>query len=292
MSEAMRCALDCIEVGVMVPRGGNFEDRQDGSEYETKGGQLAWFLTGIVEVKTARAAVTRLERIEARRWPLAESLRVELQADNFKDELSLFRAGPVYAWEKMTVDSTAEAEPPTGQAEHKSDFRDFWRRAQAVYYGPQWVAYSCDDCVRRAQARFDSPWHPDRPDHILETGYSIAGYRNFEMAEYFNRAQCALLRTSLARYAYEREYGAPPRSLGKLVSAGYLKAVPVDPFSPVRAPLRYKPDGTLWSVGPDAKDDGGKTFTPEAKKQPGQFPSGDLLAGKSLDPRSFYRWWW
>lgn len=289
LPEAMRCALDSMEVGVVVPRGGGFRARAKGNAYETQGRQVAWQLINRVDAKTARAAVARLERIEGRRWPLSESLREDLQFGNFKRELAVFQAGPVYAWEKLSIDS---ATVTTGKADPGRDFRTLWQRAQAVYHGPQWVAYSVDVCVARAQARFDSPWHPDRPDGIEETSYSITGYRNKEMEEYFNRAQCALLKAYLARWAYEKEHGAPPRSLEELVSAGYLKAVPVDPFSPTRAPLRYSPDGTLWSVGPDATDDGGTPLTQRTSEIGDRFFPGDLLPGTRLEAHWFYRRWW
>lgn len=276
-SEAMRCALDSMEVGVMVPRGGRFSDREAGNRYEEQGWQRVRSLAKNVDAKTARAAVARLERIEARRWPLAENLREELEAGNFARQLSVFRAGPVYVWEKMALDSATEADSATEKADTRRDFRALWQRAQAVYYGPRWLAYSFDDCVKRAQARFDSPWQPDRPDRIAETLYSIDGYRNIEMVEYFHRAECALLKTHLALCAYTREKNAPAQSLEELVAAGYLKAVPVDPFSPTRAPLGYNPDGTLWSIGPDAKDNGGDMFPKFLGQWRGQFSPGDIV---------------
>jgi hypothetical protein len=49
-----------------------------------------------------------------------------------------------------------------------------------------------------------------------------------------------------------------PSQLDDLVSAGLLEAVPIDPFCD--QPLRYSPDRRIvWSVGPNAVDDGGQT---------------------------------
>jgi Bacterial type II secretion system protein G. len=76
------------------------------------------------------------------------------------------------------------------------------------------------------------------------------------------RAQNALLLAKLALHAWQAEHrGNLPETLGELVTAGYLKAVPTDPFAADHgAPLRYRRGDaagryTLYSVGPDGKDD-------------------------------------
>ena len=73
--------------------------------------------------------------------------------------------------------------------------------------------------------------------------------------------QNALLLTALALRAYKLDHGADPLTLSALVP-GYLQAVPADPFA-LSGPLHYKHLGMkplLYSVGPDGKDDGGKTI--------------------------------
>ena len=71
-----------------------------------------------------------------------------------------------------------------------------------------------------------------------------------------------LLETQLALRAYKCDHGAYPNSLSELAPA-YLTRVPEDPFSN-HAPLIYRRDGkryTLYSIGFDAKDDGGKPIS-------------------------------
>jgi hypothetical protein len=73
--------------------------------------------------------------------------------------------------------------------------------------------------------------------------------------------------TVLALESWRRAHGAWPRSLEEL-TPGYLPAVPLDPFD--GKPLRYLPpksDGerpTVYSVGVDALDEGGKLATTES----------------------------
>jgi len=65
----------------------------------------------------------------------------------------------------------------------------------------------------------------------------------------------------LAILRYKADTGQYPESLDKLVSAGYLQSVPMDPYSD--GPLVYKvteDNFTLYSVGENFVDDGGKAY--------------------------------
>jgi len=65
--------------------------------------------------------------------------------------------------------------------------------------------------------------------------------------------------TVLALQRWQLGKGSYPEKLDELVTAGYLKEVPMDPFSD--KPLVYKKTDdnfTLYSVGPNFKDDGGR----------------------------------
>lgn len=64
--------------------------------------------------------------------------------------------------------------------------------------------------------------------------------------------------TTLALLRYKADKGRFPENLNQLVTAGYLKGLPLDPFSD--NPLVYKrigDDFTLYSFGADFDDDGG-----------------------------------
>lgn len=67
------------------------------------------------------------------------------------------------------------------------------------------------------------------------------------------------LLTVLALQRYRAEIGAYPDDLKRLVEAGHLQEVPVDPFSDGSLVYRPVDDGfLLYSVGPDFVDDGGR----------------------------------
>jgi len=72
------------------------------------------------------------------------------------------------------------------------------------------------------------------------------------------RAETDALITTLALLRYKSAKGQLPANLDELVSAGYLKALPTDPFS--GSPFVYKrigDDFMLYSFGVDCDDDGG-----------------------------------
>ena len=144
-----------------------------------------------------------------------------------------------------------------------------WLKAQILYYGPKTTIDEMDRWMRALAADSEKPWQANRPLPPLPTDplgqltapvFSQAGFKWFQTRT--NRALCI---TYLALRAYRLEKGGDAPSLDALVVAGYVKAVPADPFSPTHAPLRYQA-GKLWSVGPDAKDDGGKPIDMEGKK--------------------------
>jgi hypothetical protein len=84
--------------------------------------------------------------------------------------------------------------------------------------------------------------------------------RASEMA-YRGRALHEATVTVLALKQWRLEKNEYPAKLDELVTAGYLKELPMDPYT--ERPLIYrKADGnfTLYSIGPNFKDDGGQVY--------------------------------
>jgi hypothetical protein len=64
--------------------------------------------------------------------------------------------------------------------------------------------------------------------------------------------------TMIAIFRYKSDTGRYPQNLNQLVTAGFLKPLPIDSYSD--KPLSYKKtedNFILYSIGPDFKDDGG-----------------------------------
>ena len=77
-----------------------------------------------------------------------------------------------------------------------------------------------------------------------------------------NRANVEALITSIAILRWNEDKGSYPDDLNDLVEGGYLKTVPMDPFSD--GPLKYFKDDDgfrLYSASVNFVDDGGKVIT-------------------------------
>jgi hypothetical protein len=76
-----------------------------------------------------------------------------------------------------------------------------------------------------------------------------------------NKADTYALLTVLALLRHKKDQGSHPESLQELVTTGYLKELPIDPYSD--GPLVYvrtEADFSLYSVGRNFEDDGGTIF--------------------------------
>jgi hypothetical protein len=94
--------------------------------------------------------------------------------------------------------------------------------------------------------------------YYIMSGLLLPALEKYALRDANHRAQ---LRTALVCIAVERfrlaHQGKTPAELSSLVPT-YLDKVPVDPYDGL--PLRYKPTKSgyvVYSIGPDAKDDGG-----------------------------------
>lgn len=82
-----------------------------------------------------------------------------------------------------------------------------------------------------------------------------------KIVELYNRSKIKTkaLITTIAALRYRTDKGKFPQNLNEIIRAGYLKALPMDPYSDKS--LVYKPAGSsfiLYSVGADFDDDDGK----------------------------------
>ena len=81
------------------------------------------------------------------------------------------------------------------------------------------------------------------------------------------RAHRKAMLTALAVLHYKKENAGYPADLAELVSAGYMKTIPIDPYS--EKPLVYRKKGDnflLYSIGRNFIDDGGEVAKDEESK--------------------------
>jgi hypothetical protein len=130
-----------------------------------------------------------------------------------------------------------------------------------------------------------TPWqlHKERVDWGMGSmDWSFSGYKQFRYwpvsllmpafgafnrVAYRNKIQVEAVITTIAIIRFKQITGNYPENLDDLVVAGYLKHLPMDPYSD--QPLLYKKTAgnfTLYSVGPNFKDDGGQVYRDEKGK--------------------------
>jgi len=93
-----------------------------------------------------------------------------------------------------------------------------------------------------------------------------------------NKVSCEAAVTMLAIMRYKQDKGEFPETLEQLVEAGYVKELPMDPFSDKA--LVYKKTGgnfILYSVGKNFVDDGGQVFRDDEGKVRQYVNEGDWV---------------
>lgn len=290
---ASRYALDAIALSQQIPRGGGMMPEIIGNSCEPFGQKALWEIADKLDAKTAHAAAARLAALEKERWPLSATFQEEKRMVRSQFQ-PIFTGGPLAAW-RNTATFFGEAQAMTSQLikmmpgktasepepETLTDKLQWAKlRAQVVYYGPRTVATNMETWMELVGKRSEQPWSNPRPAPPLPSDplsqIILPVYGQLEIKWMLTRAQSQLLQGYLLLRAVRLETGRYPEP------SEATKLLPADPFSPTRAPLRYHRDSaekiTLWSVGPNATDEGGIPGRQEAGKE--GIP-GDLVAART-----------
>lgn len=284
-AEGVASALDAVRLGITCQRGAPTIGCLAGMASEQVGRALLWAHLDRLSARDARHAALLLEELEAARPDVAEAYR---RSADIAARLFIERSeNPLWRWH--ILDQEREE---IGAAERFAVF------LLSLPHSRQSVL---DAIHRRATASIDFAQQP-YPKFYTES--AVAGLWDpslvggvwwpdagaVQLRHDVSRADTVLLATSLALRAYRLEHGQMPQSLGQLVSAGCLRRVPQDPFAlgPQRqqsAALRYvwaAGRAVLYSIGPDASDNGGVPIQnayrfSEHAVHPGA--RGDIVAG-------------
>jgi hypothetical protein len=89
----------------------------------------------------------------------------------------------------------------------------------------------------------------------------IPALSKVSVTSYRNRAELEALIATIAILRHEKEKGEYPEALAKLVEAGYLREIPMDPYSDKSLGYKRTDDGfILYSFGVNFADDGGTRY--------------------------------
>jgi hypothetical protein len=262
--EAARCATDAIALGVKVPRGGALIGMLVGYACEAMGRSALAEVAPKLDAATLKATLARLDALEPERWPLAETFDVE-------------RLWSQKAIRDMAKQSPAEALRSLGYKVEDGQSRWLmWRTSMtskrlAAENNNRYYAQLIASAKKPYQNGVGMPSVQQKKlDPISELLFPV--FAGIQFKEASNHTEANLLRARLALLLT----GAPDLRF-------------TDPFGQDQ-PLKFKKDGgkyTLYSVGPDGDDDGGRAGVPRemalAKRERGRTlnaqDEGDLVAG-------------
>ncbi|MHB0936754.1 MAG: hypothetical protein ACYDCO_23190 [Armatimonadota bacterium] len=270
--------LDILRLGDDMQHGAPLIGMLVGTSVQAIGRQEVWPTLDHVSGTGARRAARRLAEIAARRMLYADILLEEkwatqaMMMEAFKgSNWRGFRSYMAYDGDRM--------DPLTS-------FRTlFCTKRQVMRNYTRYMNILIYNAAQLYPAVLTGPPQPRDPINAR----FISVYDDAWMRDYLARTQNDLLMVSFALRAYHADHGRYPASLKALVPA-YLKSVPADAFA-AKDTLGYKLTGTsytLYSIGPDATDDGG-TPSPDGQKTAtgsDQFimsgSSGDIVAGVNI----------
>jgi hypothetical protein len=293
-AEAASRYIDCMKLGGDLPHNGNIFALLVGIACDAIGRRALDPVIGHLDSRDARTDALRIAAIDADAVRASQTLKEQL----WETQGSLLEIFRHKNWRKQLIaiatdqgDATNMPVPPSALVGGISTLRDqLALNAESAKTAYETYTGYMESCIAIAAlpwpAQLDTDW-PGAPrspiNNILVPEYSRAVYRQVATVA-LNR----ILETQLALHAYNLDHGTYPASLEALVPA-YLPAVPKDPFSK-NSLLRYKAKSNgrsylLYSIGPDAIDNGGSPMEDDAYPQ-GKFLAlydshikGDIVAG-------------
>ena len=253
--------LDAVQMGVMIPRNGVLIADLVGIACEAIGRRPLWDDYKHLSAAQSLAALRRLEKIEAMRFPFADVIEEEKRAGQ-AGLLEWFHSP-----DRMTSDlansdiEDAEKEPDWQKWERKIALK--WVNKRLVF--ENYTRYM-DQTIERNRKPYGLhlpliPIPRDLFNQALDGVYDQA-----PLKQVTSETENHLLAVTLALHAYRESQGAYPASLAA-IKANVPAALLFDPFA-VKGDLRYRRDGAkyvLYSVGPDGRDDSGKPIYDKTK---------------------------
>jgi len=231
---AIASNLDNIHYGVVTTNGATLIPSLIATVVEQIGQVDLWVYLARCDVGTAKATAKRLEHLAAQRVSMVEVL-VNEKHQTQRRLMDGFR-NPKYPWYGNCLYSVWAGS------------RRGAMHSLTQYFDRQ-IAEARKPFCQQQPGKF-SPNQLTRIFQIVQGSWTLRSHNA--------ATQTALLTTAFALRAYRLEHGAYTASLDAL-TPGYLTAIPADPFADA-GPLRYKKTATgytLYSVGPDGKDEGG-----------------------------------
>ncbi|HEX8834525.1 MAG TPA: hypothetical protein VF719_10010 [Abditibacteriaceae bacterium] len=220
-----------------------------------------------LNAKEAARAARRWEKIAATRVAYKDVLLEERNSFLFQ-----IKPGMENAIRDIRRSKEIEAAVERGETNFHSDSGPAPEiNSPVLYWAVRKKANSFVSGIEPLLKNSEAPWTkrqitlPPGLEPTMASMVDVLGKSRFNFARMEAFSQITLARLGL--HAYRKDKGVYPPTLDALVPA-YLTKAPFDPFTENQT-LRYARQGRrykLWSVGPDARDDGGRPVMDAAAK--------------------------
>lgn len=282
---AVESDLDAIQMGEQMPHGSVLIGYLVGVACQAIGRRPMWEAVDHLNASQSRAAAQRLESIMAQNFPFADTLQEEKRMGQaaLLEVFSDAKARKAF----LAVGPGEEASANNMQS-LSSLFFLMYSKSRIMHDYTVYIDKSSEQARQSYGLHLPPPPLPTDPfnSNVLPV------FSNARIKGVDTETKNGLLLVMLALHAFQLEHGHYPAVLSELVP-GYLKRLPDDPFAK-QGTFQYhlKDKGyTLYSVGPDGNDDGGKaiddpkqatTSNPNARYLVRENSVGDVVAGKNI----------
>lgn len=239
--------LDCIEFGVVTPRGGTLISGLVGIAIESISMHFLNPLLSKLSPADLERVACRLEQIERRRVSFSDIMIEESRSNAAGESQVLKHSNAISAFSFIKWPPSSAKNVKDGLAFAFVNKTAVIRQNQAYY----------EAVAREQRGVFTGKSRVIQPKNLLHTG-TLSAVR---MREPFvqSETKMSLLRIEIALRRYRADHNSIPARLIQLAPV-YLKKIPNDPFG--GKPLRYKvikggKNYILYSIGSNFKDDGG-----------------------------------
>ena len=258
VTEAVESYLDCLQMGVDLPKGGALIHGLSGLGIQERGLAGLQHIAPRLDERTALRTLRQMRELNRTAPTLADTLTAE------RDTGLIYFAQVLRSTNPMQVAALAGYTQNLGMA---AEFYLTPKRRMLSNY----QQYMTASIARAEKPVYNSAPAPALPKDFL-CRYLAPATESAGRRWALRDAEWRLTEACLALRAYEVRHGAPPAKLEQLVPQ-YLPAVPADPFAPQPLLLRRQ-DGraVVYSRGPDGDDDLGFQST---SKNP--YRDGDLV---------------
>jgi len=257
--DALQSCLDAIRLGVMCQNGSPRLGRLVGLSCEAVGRAGLWSLANSLNADQARRVAIELQGIASAKPPIADMFDTDLTVGGriivsaTDSPTWRFRGWGVF------LDEPARRPGWLAAANYLSTLPG--SRSGLLKRYERFVL-----AVRASAAQGYPKWRSEQQAGMFDFfgRLFLDDYSRVTLINDIDTAENELLAAHLASRAYRLRHGRYADSLSALMSKGYVRRTPWDPFS--GKPLRYllvlgRP--VIYSVGPDARDNAGVPITEE-----------------------------